>query len=55
MLANLDVAAAAGGVHKALERSFRTQAERGALRIDFIPAAGTGEAIVSAIDVEPDQ
>ncbi len=51
VLSNLDIAAGAGGQFKALERSFRTQAERGALQIDFVPVAG--EAIVSAIDVEP--
>ena len=50
-LDNLDVAAAAGGPLKVLARSFRAQAERGALQLDFVPAAG--EAIVSAIDVEP--
>jgi beta-galactosidase len=53
VLADLDVAAAAGGPRKVLERSFRTRAERGALQIDFIPVAG--EALVAALDVEPDQ
>ena len=50
-LSNLDVAAGAGGPLKVLERSFVTQAEFGALQLDFVPVAG--EAIVSAIDVAP--
>ena len=51
VLSHLDVAAAAGGQFKVLERSFTAQAAHGALQIDFVPVAG--EAIVSAIDVEP--
>jgi beta-galactosidase len=50
-LSDLDVAASAGGTRKTLERSFTATAELGTLQLDFVPVAG--EAIVSAIDVEP--
>ena len=50
-IVDLDVAAAAGGPLKALERSFVATVANGALNLDF--AGSSGDAIVSSIDVEP--
>jgi beta-galactosidase len=50
VLADLDVAALAGGPLIALERAFAVRVDHGELRLDFRGSAG--DAIVSAIDVE---
>jgi beta-galactosidase len=51
MISNIDVADAAGGPLKPLERTFDVQVERGVLQLDFV--GSKRDAIVSAIDVEP--
>jgi beta-galactosidase len=51
ILADLDIAGAAGGKLKAITRSFTIDARGGLIDLDFAPVKG--KAIVSAIQIEP--
>jgi beta-galactosidase len=51
VVADLDVAAAAGGRLKAIEKAFEVRVERGGLVLDFTPTRS--DAIVSAIEIIP--
>jgi beta-galactosidase len=50
-LRDVDVAAAAGGVMKPVERSFTVDVKGKELKLDFRPK--TGQAIVSAVEIQP--
>jgi len=51
VIADLDVAAEAGGRLRALEKAFEVRADRGALVLDFAPTQR--EAVVSAVEITP--